>query len=90
MFISAKYHDDPEATRDSVLRLPDVPIQVLCIDHGVPITKTRALRRANCSAKLSTALGRPLVKNPAARARDMRQAVLDVTLSTALPYRTME
>ena len=38
VFIPAEYHDDPEVTRDSVRRLLDVPFEVLCMDHGAPIT----------------------------------------------------
>ena len=37
-FIPAEYHDDPAATRDSVRRLLDLPFDVLCMDHGAPIT----------------------------------------------------
>ena len=37
-FIPAEFHDDPEATRDSVRRLLDLPFEVLCMDHGAPIT----------------------------------------------------
>ena len=37
-FIPAEYHDDPDATRASVLRLITVPFQVLCFDHGAPLT----------------------------------------------------
>jgi len=37
-FIPAEYHDDPEATRESVRRLLDLPFEVLCMDHGAPIT----------------------------------------------------
>lgn len=46
-FIPAEYHDDPEATRDSVRRLLDLPFEVLCMDHGPPITAEphAALRR---------------------------------------------
>jgi hypothetical protein len=29
--------DDPEATRQSVRRLLDLPFEVLCMDHGAPI-----------------------------------------------------
>ena len=36
-FIPAEYHEDPEATRDSVRRLLDLPFEVLCLDHGAPI-----------------------------------------------------
>lgn len=38
VFIPAEYHDDPEETRDSVWRLLDLPFEVLCMDHGAPIT----------------------------------------------------
>jgi|APTNR8051073442_1049403.scaffolds.fasta_scaffold15281_4 glyoxylase-like metal-dependent hydrolase (beta-lactamase superfamily II) len=37
-FMPAEYHDDPEATRDSVRRLLDLAFDVLCLDHGAPIT----------------------------------------------------
>ncbi len=36
--VPAGYHDDPEATRFSVRRLLAEPFQVLCFDHGAPIT----------------------------------------------------
>jgi glyoxylase-like metal-dependent hydrolase (beta-lactamase superfamily II) len=36
--IPAEYHEDPEATRDSVRRLLDLPFEILCMDHGAPIT----------------------------------------------------
>lgn len=36
-FIPPEYHDDPEATRDSVRRLLDLPFSVLCLDHGAPV-----------------------------------------------------
>lgn len=52
-FIPAEYHDDPEATRDSVRRLLDLPFEVLCLDHGAPITDDprAALRRLLGHAK---------------------------------------
>jgi hypothetical protein len=37
-FIPAEYHDDPKATRDSVRRLLDFPFEILCLDHGTPVT----------------------------------------------------
>lgn len=37
-FIPAEYHEDLEATRDSVRRLLHLPFEVLCMDHGAPIT----------------------------------------------------
>ena len=37
-FIPAEYHEDPEATRESVRRLLDLPFKVLGMDHGAPIT----------------------------------------------------
>ena len=37
-FISPAYHDDPDATRASVRRLLTLPFQVLCFDHGPPLT----------------------------------------------------
>ncbi|HEY0387900.1 MAG TPA: hypothetical protein VGC71_05645 [Gaiellales bacterium] len=33
-----QYHDDPDATRDSVARLLDLPFTLLCLDHGAPFT----------------------------------------------------
>jgi hypothetical protein len=36
-FILAEYHEDPEATRQSVQRLLDLPFEVLCMDHGASI-----------------------------------------------------
>jgi glyoxylase-like metal-dependent hydrolase (beta-lactamase superfamily II) len=49
-FIPAEYHDDPQATRDSVRRLLDLAFEVLCLDHGPPIT-------ADPHAALRTLLG---------------------------------
>jgi glyoxylase-like metal-dependent hydrolase (beta-lactamase superfamily II) len=49
-FIPAEYHEDPEATRASVRRLLDLPSEVLCMDHGAPIT-------ANPHAALRKLLG---------------------------------
>lgn len=37
-FIPAAYHDDPEATRDSVRRLLDLSFSVLCLNHGAPLS----------------------------------------------------
>lgn len=37
-FIPAEYHEDPEATRDSLRRLLALPFEALCMDHGAPIT----------------------------------------------------
>lgn len=38
-FVPPSYHEDPDATRDSVRRLLDLPFSVLCMDHGAPIRK---------------------------------------------------
>lgn len=45
-FVPAEYHEDPQATRDSVRRLLDLSFDILCFDHGAPITKNphQALR----------------------------------------------
>ena len=47
LFIPPEYHDDPAETRRSVRRLLDLPFDVLCFDHGVPIARDpkRSLRR---------------------------------------------
>jgi glyoxylase-like metal-dependent hydrolase (beta-lactamase superfamily II) len=37
-FIPAEYHEDPAATRASVRRLLELPFEVLCLDHGAPVT----------------------------------------------------
>lgn len=37
-FVPAEYHEDPQATRDSVRRLLDLSFDILCFDHGAPIT----------------------------------------------------
>ena len=37
-FIPPEYHEEPEATRASVRRLLALPFEVLCMDHGAPIT----------------------------------------------------
>lgn len=36
-FIPSEYHEDPEATRESVRRLLDIPFDVLCMAHGAPV-----------------------------------------------------
>lgn len=36
-FVPPAYHDDPDATRDSVRRLLDLRFSVLCMDHGAPV-----------------------------------------------------
>lgn len=38
-FVPPAYHEDPDATRDSVRRLLDLRFSVLCMDHGAPIKK---------------------------------------------------
>jgi glyoxylase-like metal-dependent hydrolase (beta-lactamase superfamily II) len=47
-FVPARFHDDPAETRRSVERLLDVPFEVLCLDHGAPVTAEpkRAVREA--------------------------------------------
>ena len=37
-FIDPRFHEDPAATRVSVEKLLDLPFEVLCLDHGAPIT----------------------------------------------------
>jgi metallo-beta-lactamase superfamily protein len=37
-FVPLEYHDDPEQTRRTVERLLDLDFEVLCLDHGAPIT----------------------------------------------------
>jgi hypothetical protein len=37
-YVPLKYHDDPDETRRSVRRLLDLPFDVLCLDHGPPVT----------------------------------------------------
>jgi glyoxylase-like metal-dependent hydrolase (beta-lactamase superfamily II) len=49
-FIPAEYHDDPDSTRESVRRLLALSFEVLCMDHGAPIT-------ANPHAALQKLLG---------------------------------
>ena len=49
-FIPTEYHDDPDATRESVRRLLALSFEVLCMDHGAPIT-------ANPHAALQKLLG---------------------------------
>jgi hypothetical protein len=36
--VPLQYHDDPEQTRRTVERLLDLDFEVLCLDHGAPIT----------------------------------------------------
>jgi hypothetical protein len=38
MFVPAEFHEDGEETRRSVERLLGLPFEVLCLDHGPPIT----------------------------------------------------
>jgi hypothetical protein len=38
-FVPPEYHEDPEATRASVRRLLALPFEVLCFDHGPPLTE---------------------------------------------------
>jgi hypothetical protein len=47
-FVPARFHDDPAQTRRSVERLLEVPFDVLCLDHGAPVTADpkRAMREA--------------------------------------------
>jgi len=46
-FIPPQYHEDPAETRRSVEKLLDLPFEVLCLDHGAPLTHDpkAALRR---------------------------------------------
>ena len=37
-FVPAAYHDDPQATRQSVRRLLDLDFSILCLSHGTPMT----------------------------------------------------
>jgi glyoxylase-like metal-dependent hydrolase (beta-lactamase superfamily II) len=37
-FVPFEYHDDPDETRRSVERLLDLPFEILCLDHGAPLT----------------------------------------------------
>ena len=36
-FVPPEYHEDPEATRDSLRRLLDLPFALFCMDHGAPL-----------------------------------------------------
>jgi len=47
-FVPARFHDDSAQTRRSVERLLEVPFDVLCLDHGAPVTADpkRAMREA--------------------------------------------
>jgi hypothetical protein len=36
--IPAEYHEDPAATLASLRRLLDLPFEILCFDHGAPVT----------------------------------------------------
>jgi hypothetical protein len=46
-FVPPEYHEDPAATRRSVEKLLDMPFDILCLDHGEPVTEApkEALRR---------------------------------------------
>ena len=37
-FVPAQFHDDPAETRRSVERLAELDFDVLCLDHGRPVT----------------------------------------------------
>jgi glyoxylase-like metal-dependent hydrolase (beta-lactamase superfamily II) len=37
-YVPLQYHEDPDETRRSVRRLLDLPFDVLCLDHGPPVT----------------------------------------------------
>ena len=37
-FVPLQYHDDPEQTRRTVEGLLELPITILCLDHGAPLT----------------------------------------------------
>jgi glyoxylase-like metal-dependent hydrolase (beta-lactamase superfamily II) len=45
-FVPLEYHDDPPVTRSSVEGLLDLDFEILCFDHGTPITEDpkRAVR----------------------------------------------
>src|SRR5512144_2680319 len=36
-FVPPEYHEDPQATRDSLRRLLDLPFALFCMDHGAPV-----------------------------------------------------
>jgi hypothetical protein len=36
-FVPPEYHEDPQATRDSLRRLLDLPFALFCMDHGAPL-----------------------------------------------------
>jgi glyoxylase-like metal-dependent hydrolase (beta-lactamase superfamily II) len=38
-FVPAQFHDDPAETRRSVERLAELELDVLCLDHGRPVTE---------------------------------------------------
>ena len=38
-FVPLRFHDDPDATRRSVEGLLELPFEVLCLDHGAPVTQ---------------------------------------------------
>ena len=38
-FVPGEYHDDPAETRRSVARLQELEFDVLCLDHGRPVTE---------------------------------------------------
>jgi glyoxylase-like metal-dependent hydrolase (beta-lactamase superfamily II) len=37
-FVAPQYHEDPGETRRTVERLLDLPFEILCLDHGAPVT----------------------------------------------------
>jgi hypothetical protein len=38
-FVPGEFHDDPAETRRSVERLAELRFDVLCLDHGSPVTE---------------------------------------------------
>jgi hypothetical protein len=37
-FVPREYYENPEATRESLRRLLDLPFALFCMDHGAPLT----------------------------------------------------
>lgn len=57
VFVPPEYHEDPDATRNSVRQLLDLEFSVLCLAHGPPITSDphAALRQVLQESRAATA-----------------------------------
>ena len=67
-FVPAEFHDDPAETRRSVERLTELDFDVLCLDHGRPVTDDpHAAIEALLSARLTDGSASSAAYTPARR-----------------------